>query len=560
MSNINVCPKCGTKTEMFYCPNCGEVFSYPSFIAGNKNRQKSLQTFISNVIAVAKQQKLNVAEAIGGSSIRNAIYRKYYEHIAYLQKLCSNKTTHSYFMNSGTNMFEQMNSFAEKCESGYCQIAVVGTVKAGKSAFINALIGKEIASSYPTPETASVTKFKKSEIGNYVKVSFYTTKEWKLLWDSVHSSTAEAIEGDENEDFIHLYEYLHAEDIRAKYLDKQEAFFHVNSIEEMKENIDKFTSARHPEHFFAKEVEVGLTDFFAPSNVVIVDTPGLDDPVPYRTNITRRYLHKANVILLCIRSNRAEISSTELTQLFYIFQELRYYKDRIITIGTQIDEPDDMLNYWNNYTLPEYLKYLSRSTLYGSKEVAEKQIFPLSAFYYFYVQKAIENPHVFVGKTDEEKKLKKRISEIVRRYYDSPDWGDLVEEYGEDEARVLYKSPKQIFEEHKEELLDMTQVPKVRKMLLDGPIKNANEIILSDIESLYKHLINEVRNVSKDIASHRNETIEISESNDVLERISTMEKRIRKEKELQRVQADKLSDLLSDLEKHSQNALNKINS
>lgn len=560
MSNINICPKCGTKAELFYCPNCGEIFSYPSFIGGNDSRKKSLQTFISNVIAVAKQQKLNVSEAIGGSSIRNAIYRKYYEHIAYLQKLCSNKTTYSYFMNSGINMFEQMNSFAEKCESGYCQIAVVGTVKAGKSAFINALIGKEIASSYPTPETASVTKFKKSEIGNYVKVAFYTTKEWKTLWDSVHSSTAEAIEGDENEDFIHLYENLHAEDIRAKYLDKQAEVFNVNSIEEQKAYIDKFTSARFPEHFFAKEVEVGLSDFFAPSNVVIVDTPGLDDPVPYRTNITRRYLHKANVILLCIRSNRPEISSTELTQLSYIFQELRYYKDRIITIGTQIDEPDDMLNYWKNYTLPEYLKYLSRSTLYGSKEIAEKHIFPLSAFYYFYIQKAIDNPQIFIGKTEEDKKYKKRISEIVRRYYDVPEYGDLVDEYGTEEANKRFKSPKQIFEEHKAELLNMTQVPKVRKMILDGPIKNANGIILSDIESLYKLLINEVRNVSTDIASHRNKTIEMSESSDVLERISTLEKRIKEEKVLQREQADKLSGLLSDLEKHSQNALNKIKS
>ena len=491
MSNINICPKCGTKAELFYCPNCGEIFSYPSFIGGNDSRKKSLQTFISNVIAVAKQQKLNVSEAIGGSSIRNAIYRKYYEHIAYLQKLCSNKTTHSYFMNSGINMFEQMNSFAEKCESGYCQIAVVGTVKAGKSAFINALIGKEIASSYPTPE---------AEV------------------------------------------------------------FHVNSLEEQKAYIDKFTSARFPEHFFAKEVEVGLSDFFAPSNVVIVDTPGLDDPVPYRTNITRRYLHNANVILLCIRSNRPEISSTELTQLSYIFQELRYYKDRIITIGTQIDEPDDMLNYWKNYTLPEYLKYLSRSTLYGSKEIAEKHIFPLSAFYYFYIHKAIDNPQIFIGKTEEDKKYKKRISEIVRRYYDVPEYGDLVDEYGTEEANKRFKSPKQIFEEHKEELLNMTQVPKVRKMILDGPIKNANEIILSDIESLYKLLINEVRNVSTDIASHRNKTIEMSESSDVLERISTLEKRIKEEKVLQREQADKLSGLLSDLEKQSQNALNKIKS
>jgi len=356
-NNIHRCPHCGTQADLFYCPNCGEILEYPSFVERNDGRKHSLQEFVKEVVSAAKQMRLDISSKIDGSTVRKAIYRRYYERIAYLQGLCSNKTTQSYFMNSGSNMFEQMNAFAEQCELGECSIAVVGTVKAGKSAFINALIGKEIASSYPTPETASVTKFRKSERGNYVKVSFYNTEDWQQLWNSVHSSNANAIHGDENQDFLHLYESLHAEQIRSKFLNKQDVTFPVNKLDELKGIIDKFTSARYAEHFFAKEVEVGLSEFFAPSNVVIVDTPGLDDPVPYRTNITRRYLHKANVVLLCIRSNRPEISSTELTQMSYIFQELRYYKERIITIGTQIDEQDDMLDFWEKYTLPEYLKY-----------------------------------------------------------------------------------------------------------------------------------------------------------------------------------------------------------
>lgn len=556
----NTCPKCGTEVVLFFCPNCGEIFEYPSFVGNNEKRKRSLQEFVKNVIFVAKQQKLNVSAAIEGSLIKNAIYRKYYERIAYLQKLCSNKTTQSYFMNSGSNMFEQMNQFAEKCELGECQIAVVGTVKAGKSAFINALIGKEIASSYPTPETASVTKFRKSEKGDYIKVSFYNSKEWQQLLDSVHGSTADAIEGDENESFLELYESLHAEQIRNAFLDKEDTIYPVKSIDELKPLIDKFTSARFPEHFYAKEVEVGLNDFFAPSNVVIVDTPGLDDPVPYRTDITRRYLHKANVVLLCIRSNRPEISSTELKQLSYIFQELRYYKERIITFGTQIDEQRDMLNFWEKITLPEYLKYLSRSTLYGSKEIAEKAIFPITAFYYFYTQKAMANPKIFLGKTEEDKILRDEVKEMILRYYDCPDWGELVDEYGEEEAKKRYRSPKQIFEEHKEDLLNMTQVPQIRKMILDGPIHNANDIIINDIKDMYLLLTKDIQKISSDIASHRQNTIELSEANDVVERISLLEKKISEEKKYQREQASRLSKLLAELESVSKKALNSIKS
>lgn len=559
-TKIKICPKCGTKTELFYCPNCGEVFDYPSFVGNNEKRKHSLQEFVKKVVSVAKQQRIDVSSAIDGSSVRNAIYRKYYEQIAYLQKLCSNKTTQSYFMNSGSNMFDQMNSFAEKCELGECQIAVVGTVKAGKSAFINALIGKEIASSYPTPETASVTKFRKSEKGNYVKVSFYTSKDWQQLWDSVHSSTADAIKGDENEDFLHLYESLQAEKIRNSFLNKKDVISYVNSLDELKSLIDKYTSARYPEHFFAKEVEVGLSDFFAPSNVVIVDTPGLDDPVPYRTDITRRYLHKANVVLLCIRSNRPEISSTELTQLSYIFQELRYYKERIITFGTQIDDEDEMpmLDYWREYTLPEYLKYLSRSTLYGSKEIAKKHIFPVSAYYFFYIQKAILNPQIFLGKTDEDKKLRKKIDAIVRRYYDCPEREDLIDEYGEEEGNKRYRTPRQIFEEHKYDLLNMTQVKQIRNMILDGPIRNANDIILNDIKALYTLLNKEIQKISSEIASHRQKTIELSEASDAIERISSLEKDISETKKTNSEQAKRLSNLLAELESKSKKALNKI--
>lgn len=557
-NDIRTCPKCGTKAELFYCPNCGEIFEYPSFVGNNEKRKHSLQEFIKKVITVAKQQKIDISTAIDGSPVRNAIYRKYYERIAYLQKLCSNKTTQSYFMNSGSNMFKQMNEFAEKCELGECQIAVVGTVKAGKSMFINSLISKEVASSYPTPETASVTKFRKSEKGDYVKISFYSTKEWMRLWNSVNGSTSNIIEGDENEDFLTLYKSLKAEQIKNEYLNKEDLFIFVQSQSELRNLIDKYTSARFGEHFFAKEVEVGLTDFFAPSNVVIVDTPGLDDPVPYRTDITRRYLHKANVVLLCLRSNRPEISSTELKQLSNIFAELRFYKERIYTIGTQIDEPENMLEYWRKYTLPEYLKYLSRSSIYGDKKMAESHIFPVTAYYYLLIKKVIDNPNLLLSKEESDKHIRRTINEIIRRYYEVPELSDLIEEFGTEEALKRYKSPRQIFDEHKDDLIKMTQVPEIRKLLITGPIRNANDIILNDIKDLYIRLNHELNKIADDIALHRKETIKLSKTDDAISNIKVLEKTITDEKKIQKEQANRLGTLLAELESTSKKELDKI--
>ena len=339
------CANCGTEHHIFFCPRCGQITEYPDFVADSETRRAALQSFVQQLISAAAREQADITALVDSSNLKDAFFRHYYERIAFLQKMCLHKTTRDYFLNDGSTLFEKMNAFADKCRNNECQIAVVGTVKAGKSALINALLGREIASSYPTPETASLTKFRKSSSGNYVKVTFYSQHEWQQLWQSVLDSRKDSFR-DDKEDFITLYEQLDAEKLRSELTGTESLTITTKSHEELKEAVDRYTSSRFAEHFFAKEVEIGLYDFCAPDNVVIVDTPGLNDPVSYRTDITRRYLRQANVVLLCIRSNTAEITSTELEQLSYVFAELRYSKDRIITVGTQIDHQPEMIEYY----------------------------------------------------------------------------------------------------------------------------------------------------------------------------------------------------------------------
>ena len=123
-----------------------------------------------------------------------------------------------------------MLSFGHKCVSNECQIAVVGTIKAGKSMFLNAILGREIASTYPTPETASVAKFRYSAKGDYVKVTFYTEQEWNLLWESANEAQANSCRNDK-EDFISEYNRLNAELIRPNYIDKKEEIFETRTCQ-----------------------------------------------------------------------------------------------------------------------------------------------------------------------------------------------------------------------------------------------------------------------------------------------------------------------------------------
>jgi hypothetical protein len=168
------------------------------------------------------------------------------------------------------------------------------------------------------------------------------------------------------------------------------------------------------------------------------------------------------------------------------------------------------------------------------------------------------NPNLFLGKTEEDKKLRKKIYEIVHRYYECPDWGELIDEYGEEEAQKRYRSPKQIFEEHKEDLLNMTQVPQIREMILNGPVRNANDIILNDIKKLYVSLNNEIKKISIETASNRQQAIELSEESNTSSRIRALEENIAKNKKQNEKQAKELSRLLAELENKSRKKLNEI--
>ena len=101
-----------------------------------------------------------------------------------------------------SKLLKDIDTFLNRCSDAEFHIALVGAIKAGKSTLINALLGYEYASTKVTPETASLTKFKKAD-RNYVKIVFYTTSEWDALWRSANQSKATV--------FLEEYKTLNAE-------------------------------------------------------------------------------------------------------------------------------------------------------------------------------------------------------------------------------------------------------------------------------------------------------------------------------------------------------------
>ena len=218
----------------------------------------------------------------------NKLINMYGENLKLSEELLHKLEQDEFFINMKEN-FKTLNkgieNYITNAENPSYQIAIVGAIKAGKSTLINALIGHELASVNVTPETATLTKFKHSE-KNSLKVKFYTSIEWNEIWEDANGKKAEV--------FLEEYKLLNAESVKNQYIDRPQIQMEFNSLETMKKEIARWTSSKEKEHYFVKELEIGLIDLNLPPQICLVDTPGLNDIIDYRSKITRDYIDMAN--------------------------------------------------------------------------------------------------------------------------------------------------------------------------------------------------------------------------------------------------------------------------
>lgn len=291
-----------------------------------------------------------------------------------------------------------LDAFLTRCATPEYHIALVGAIKAGKSTLINAIIGNDLASTEVTPETASLTKFRRAE-EDYVEVSFYTAEEWNSLWKSAEESRAKV--------FVEEYNALNADQEKGNWLGQDNQKTVCSTREELKTEIARWTSSKSPTHYFVKEVIVGLKDFDLPDGVVMVDTPGLDDVVEYRSNITRDYISRANAVLVCVRSDA--LTGGELQTILRVFQNARGDAEKVYVIATQIDTLNEPQKDWAKQN-EEWLKYLKEQGCYGSRDLAQQKLIPISAWLYSALQSYKEN------KISEEERAFFALESVLLKY------------------------------------------------------------------------------------------------------------------------------------------------
>ena len=363
------------------------------------------------------------------------------------------------------------------------QIAIVGTIKAGKSTFINALFEENIASTDVTPETASLTKFKYSS-QNKLLVKFCSREEWKELWESVE----EAERRTKTNIFRKEFEKSGAKSIENDYLGKSDETIELSNIEDLKKKVKEYTSKNSKIHYFVKELTVYLNNDNMPKDVTIVDTPGLDDVVDYRSKITRDYIKRANAVIVCV--DATNLRKDEHLTITKVFENVGDDMYKVMILGTQIDNRNNPKEDWKKQS-EEWKKYLKDN--FKDENLLNNNIIGVSS-YIFSNLIELEN----TGKCDKVNK----IIEFAENY-----GINLTPENGEDMPMKIYTEMQiKAALEKSSQIRDITNIEKVNSLMKGNIISKGVEIATNDLESRYLNMITNISNKAKSIKNTNSES------------------------------------------------------
>lgn len=449
-----ICKECKKEftDSLYLCPHCATA-----------NPTDNLQNI--ELLQDYSKKLLNLMKSVGTAEHTQISWDLTVDQ--YVQKMERLKVILSqpeFSKSSGERLIKRIGGFIERCKDPVFHIAFVGTIKAGKSTLINALLGRNLASTSVTPETAVLTKFRSSK-QDYIKVTFYNSDEWEQLWSSI-SNNADV--------FKQEYDALHADEAKSMWINHSVIMQNVSN-ENIENEIERWTSSKHVEHYFVKEVEIGLSDFNMPEQIVFVDTPGLDDAVKYRSDVTRGYIDRANAVFACVRSDA--LTGGELNTLYKIFSNTNDNPEKVFVLGTQWDSLNDPEEDWK-LQKAEWVKYLSTENCYGNAETARRNIVHVAAYLMNLCR-------------DYDPKDKDKIKKLRRI------------------AFTFDIEPYEI-EENLEKLMEISNVSEVHRRITQNIVPKYKEYLMNDIVALYDTISKEIRLFFEDTKSSNNEVLQAS--------------------------------------------------
>lgn len=453
----SMCPKCGYDLISWQrmCPNCGYI--HPMKTENSSKETKEILSKLSKVLTDDTSSSDIMWDITAMKT--DAVIRKV-KLLAELGKLPAYPK----------DLVQDMNILMKKCRSAEFQIAVVGVMKAGKSFLMNALIGAEIASVEVNPETAALTKFRSAD-HYYVKVSFHDNKQWTELKASVLQSENTINISEKQDSFAARLRSPHLKEMEEKYIGKESLVIPCKNLDELREQVRKYTSSKSLAHILVSEIEVGIDKsvFNMPKEVVFVDTPGLKDPVQYRSDITEKYIKRANAVLVALKPGPLTAEGVEIVNTVLDKTD----KEKTIIVGTQSDlnSETERAKYVSNWK-----ELLIEARKYKNERDINSRIVLTSAKMELLIKKW--NSLSTVQRNDE-------------KYFSYDDYNAL-EKYARDTFKSRGLIIGNISQEESNTISNATGIPALRRKLETTLIANYRKLLVDDIVKTYERCRNEL--------------------------------------------------------------------
>jgi GTPase Era involved in 16S rRNA processing len=371
----------------------------------------------------------------------------------------------------------ELEQYKEFAANPIFQVAVVGAVKAGKSTFLNAILGDEFASTEVTPETASLTIFKYAS-SNYVKVKFLSRAEWDDLWASA-TKKPDSI-------FSKEFKALNGEQFVSEWVGHKEIVENVSTSDAIKNMAKRYSSSKSVEHYFVKELEIGISQFpdSLPREIVFVDTPGLDDVVPYRSDITKRYITRANAVIVCV--NAKVMQGEQLRTIVGVFEQIGK-PQKVMVLGTQADTFTNPGRDWEKNRL-EWSKNLG--DLYKDEALMHKNLIGVSSVIFAAAEKLKKEKQI------EDNQITTIAKFAVGNNIEIPQFCAK-----EDVLKAIRDNLPSI--------LTSSGIPFFFESLQNGPLKDSDIELQNDLSFKFTNIENEVKNQALDIITSVEEQLKV---------------------------------------------------
>lgn len=299
----------------------------------------------------------------------------------------------------GISSSATLSQIQQKSANQSFSIGITGVLSAGKSTFLNALLGREILGTSTIPETANLSILRpifdnadKKEGQNgeegggnvpkdFARVHFWDKQEWMGFENDLNDknmsefvkSTKEAFgseldslleQGSKDIDLGELRDYTSANS-STKYcnlIKKVELFIALPFLQNKRPNADSSKSNTS-------------------SGVEIVDTPGLDDPIRAREKITREFITHCDLL---IHIMNASCAATEVDMDFILECLLRSNVARLLVVLSRADllSPKE-LDLSLDYTRASLAKALTKARFEGDIDALLSRIdfIPVSSYF-----------------------------------------------------------------------------------------------------------------------------------------------------------------------------------